>query len=277
MRILRIAAVLLTVASVIFCGWATYTYRQKQNHDIPVLMSDVEMLEISVTEGEKGLLRGLTATDATDGDLTDQIMVASASHFLEPGVVNVKYVVFDAHNNSATLTRKVKYTDYESPRFVLKDSPVYIKNQAFDLLSRIEVEDCLDGDIADDIRILSSSVSNYMTGNFPIVLQVSNSCGDTVRVELMVSYVEKADTTVDIRLKDYILYLNKGDTFDPEAQLDRAVAPGNEAIPFDRIEVGGTLDVNTPGTYHLTYSYADGTNRGQTNLTVVVEEAGDAQ
>ena len=44
-----------------------------------------------------------------------------------------------------------------------------------------------------------------------------------------------------------------------------------------RIEVGGTLDVNTPGTYHLTYSYADGTNRGQTNLTVVVGEAGDAQ
>lgn len=277
MRILRLLAILLTVASVIFCGWATHTYRQKQNHDIPVLISEVDTLEISVTEGEKGLLRGLTATDATDGDLTDQIMVASTSHFLEPGVVNVKYVVFDAHNNSATLTRKVKYTDYVSPRFVLKETPVYIKGQTFDLLNHIEVEDCLDGDIADHIRILSSAVSNYMTGNFPIVLQVSNSCGDTVQVELMVSYVEKADTTVDIRLKDYILYLDKGAEFDPEAQLDRAVAPGNEAIPFDRIEVGGTLDVNTPGTYHLTYSYADGTSRGQTNLTVVVREAGDTQ
>lgn len=277
MRILRLTAILLAVASVIFCGWATYTYNQKQNHDIPVLLSETDTLEISVKDGDKGLLRGLTATDATDGDLTDRIMVASTSHFIEPGVVNVTYVVFDNHNNSATLTRKVKYTDYTSPRFVLEKSPVYIKGQTFDLLNHIQVEDHLDGDIADHIRVLSSAVSNYMTGTFPIVLQVSNSCGDTVQVKLMVTYVEKADTTVDIQLKNYILYLDKGDTFDPEAQLAHAIAPGNEPIPFDRIEVGGTLDVNTAGTYHLTYSYADGGNKGQTNLTVVVGEAGDAQ
>ena len=49
----------------------------------------------------------------------------------------------------------------------------------------------------------------------------------------------------------------------------------NQAIPFEQIEVGGTLDVNTSGTYHLTYSYAEGNHKGQTNLTVVVGEAGD--
>ena len=42
-----------------------------------------------------------------DAYLTDEIMVASMSHFLEPGTVSVKYVVFDSHNNSATLTRRV--------------------------------------------------------------------------------------------------------------------------------------------------------------------------
>ncbi len=275
MRLVRLAAILLTVASVIFCGWATHTYQQKQNHDIPVLISDTELLEVAIADGEKALFRGLSAHDKTDGDLTDQILVASTSHFLEPGVVNVKYVVFDSHNNSATLTRKVKYTDYTPPRFSLTEPPVYTKGERFDLLQQIQVTDALDGDIADHIRVLSSAVSNYMTGNFPIVLQVSNSCGDTAQVELMVTYLEKADATVDIRLKNYILYLNKGDTFDPEEQLIYAVAPGNQAIPFEQIEVGGTLDVNTSGTYHLTYSYAEGNHKGQTNLTVVVGEAGD--
>lgn len=279
MRLLRWIAVLLCAASLLFCGWATHTYRQKQNHDIPSLVSDRDLLEISVNDGKEALMQGLTAHDKTDGDLTDKIMIASTSHFIEPGVVNVKYVVFDAHNHSATLTRKVKYVDYTAPRFVLDTSPVYVKGASFDLLRYIAVEDALDGDISDHIRILSSAVSNYMTGNYPVVLSVSNSCGDTAQVELMVTYAEKADLTADIRLKQYILYLEEGADFDAEDardQLTYAAAPGGQPIEFDRIEIGGALDPNTAGTYHLTYSYTDGTVRGQTNLTVVVEKAGEA-
>ena len=275
MRILRVTAVLLCVASLVFCGWATHTYRQKQNSDIPSLISDCEMLEISVKDNKEALLQGLTAYDKTDGDLSDQILIASTSHFIEPGVVKVKYVVFDAHNNSATLTRKVKYTDYTAPRFALDTAPVYVKGTGFDLLRYIEVEDCLDGDISDHVRILSSAVSNYTTGTFPLVLSVSNSCGDTSQVELMVTYAEKADLTADIRLKQYLLYMTEGEEFDPYAQLTYAAQPGGQPIPFDRIEVGGALDSNTAGTYHLTYSIADGNVRGQANLTVIVEKAGD--
>lgn len=274
MRILRVTAVMLAVASILFCGWATYTYNQKQNHDIPVLTTDVDLLEISVKDKDTALLSGLSAYDKTDGDLTDQIMIASTSHFIEPGVVNVKYVVFDAHNNSTTLTRKVKYTDYQSPRFTLNKAPVYVKGKAFDLMDYIEVEDDLDGEISDHIRTISSAVSNYMTGDFPLTLQVTNSCGDSERIELMVTYLEK-EPTVEIQLKEYILYLEEGAAFDPEAQIKYA-AVGGEAIPFEYIAVEGTLDVNTPAFYHLTYKYTDGNHYGQTNLTVVVGKAGDA-
>lgn len=282
MRILRITAILLAAASLLFCGWADYTYRHKQNHDVPTLTSDCELLEISVDDDEDALFQGLKAYDKTDGDLTDRIMVASTSHFIQPGVVNVKYVVFDRHNNSATLTRKVKYTDYTGPRFVLDAenvpdfSPVYIKGERFDLLDVLKVEDDIDGDISTHIRILSSTVSNYTTGTFPILLSAANSYGDTAEVELRVSYVEKADATVDIRLTQYIVYLEEGDTFDPRALLVRAVAPGNVTIPFDQIDVAGTLDTGTAGTYHLDYQYNDGSLRGQTHLTVIVREAGDA-
>ena len=280
MRLLRWSAILLCVASILFCGWATYTYRQKQNSDIPSLISDCDLLEISVADGKEALMKGLSAHDKTDGDLTDQIMIASTSHFIEQGVVKVKYVVFDSHNNSATLTRKVKYVDYTSPHFALDTSPVYVKGASFDLLRYIQVEDALDGDISDHIRILSSAVSNYTTGTFPLVLSVSNSCGDTAQVELMVTYAEKEDLTADIRLREYILYLEEGADFDAEDarnQLVYAAAPGGQPIDFDRIEIGGALDPHTAGTYHLTYSYVDGNVRGQANLTVVVEKAGDAE
>ena len=111
MRYLRIITVLLFVFSLLFAGWANHQYYSQLNTDYPSITNDVEELQISTQDPPEAMLAGLTATDATDGDLTDRIMVASVSHFLEPGVVRVKYVVLDSHNNSATLTRRVRYTD----------------------------------------------------------------------------------------------------------------------------------------------------------------------
>ena len=120
MRYLRICAVILLVLSLLLAGWANLRYYGSMNTDHPVLTSSEALLELGIQEPPEALLRGLSASDATDGDLTDKIMVASMSHFLEPGILNVKYVVFDAHNNSATLTRRVHYTDYQPPVFTLE-------------------------------------------------------------------------------------------------------------------------------------------------------------
>ena len=92
-------------------------------------------------------------------------MVASVSHFLEPGTVNVKYVVFDSHNNSATLTRQVRYKDYKAPVFSLEKAPVYKVGKSFDLLDYVRVDDCIDGDISDHIRVISNMVNNDLAGN----------------------------------------------------------------------------------------------------------------
>lgn len=273
MRYLRIGAIVIFVLSLLFAGWANGRYYSKLNTDYPVLTNTLEQLELSVKDPPEAMFAGLKATDETDGDLTDQILVASVSHFLEPGTISVRYVVFDSHNNSATLTRRVHYTDYTPPVFSLEKSPVYTVGSSFDLLEHIRVTDCIDGDISDRIRVISNMVNNYSVGQYPVVLEVTNSCGDAAQLTLWVRYVSKEDSAT-VKLHRYLVYMEQGERFDPQYWLASVTDRNLRALSEDNVEVLGNLDRNTPGTYQLTYSYQDGTLSGQSTLTVVVTERG---
>ena len=274
MRYLRMAAVVILVISVVFALWANNRYFSSLNSDYPEITSAVDMLQISVEDPLEAMFEGLSAQDKTDGDLTDQILLASVSHFMEPGTVNVKYVVFDSHNNSATLTRKVHYTDYTPPVFSLEKAPVYTVGNSFDLLDYIRVEDCIDGDISDQIRVVSNMVNNFSVGNYPVVLEVTNSCGDMAQITLWVSYLGKESSAV-VRLHQHIVYVQQGKSFQPKKWLAGVTDRNAMALDTANVEIQGNLDVNKPGCYQLVYSYDDGKLSGQTPLTVVVTERQD--
>ncbi len=272
MRYLQIITVIVLLFSLLFAGWANSRYYSSLNTDYPTITSDVELLEIRVGDSDEMLFDGLTATDATDGDLTEQIMIASVSHFLEPGTVSIKYVVFDSHNNSATLTRKVHYVDYTPPVFSLKKAPVYTVGSAFDLIDYVKVDDCIDGDISSNIRVISNTVNSFSTGTFPIVLEVSNSCGDTAQITIRVTYLEK-EMTANVNLRQHIVYVEQGAEFDPKQYLasvtDRQTSVNLSLLG---VQVQGSLNTNKPGCYQLVYRYDDGRLTGQSPLTVVVTE-----
>ena len=272
MRYLRLFAILLFLGSVCLFVYGNYRYLQGRNEDIPVLKSDTELLELSVNDPQEAIFRGLTATDATDGDLTAKIMVASTSHFIEPGTVNVKYVVFDKHCNSTTLTRKVHYTDYVGPVFSLDKAPIYLRGENFDLLDHIKVTDCLDGDISGKLRLVSGSVSNYSVGTYPVMLEAYNSYGDTVRLQVLVTYLDKSQSSASIVLSDYVDYVELGEKYDPTAKVLAVTDPQGNALDASRITLEGNLDTSTPGFYPMVYSYSDGRYKAQTCLTVVVKE-----
>lgn len=271
MRYLKIITIIVFILSLLFAVWANNRYYSSLNTDFPVITDSADSLQISVQDPAEAILQGLSAKDATDGDLTDEIMVASVSHFLEQGTVSVKYVVFDSHNNSATYTRRVHYTDYKSPEFSLDKAPVYKVGSSFDLLNHLRVEDCIDGDISDNIRVISNMVNNYSAGEYPVVLEVSNSCGDTAQITLWVSYLSK-ENTATVNLHRYIVYVQKGNTFDPMQWLATVTDKNAVALDTAKVEILGNLDVNTPGCYQLIYSYNDGKLIGQSPLTVVVTE-----
>ena len=269
MRYLRIFVILLFVVSLVFSGWANLRYRSSMNTDHPTITCEETLLEVSVKDSKQALLQGLSAYDATDGDLTDEIMIASVSHFLKPGLVNVKYVVFDKHHNSASLTREVRYTDYESPRFTLTSPAVYPRGSSFDLLKRLHVEDCIDGDISDRVRVITNNVNSFSAGEYPVALEVTNSCGDLTQLTLWVTVLDR-ENSVAITLKDYIVYLEQGKTFDPYSLIASVTDQTGAYLPKDQVQIQGNFDTSTPGSYRLAYSYADDRVSGQTAITVVV-------
>lgn len=271
MRYLQIITIIALVFSLLFAGWANNRYYNNLNTDYPKITNSIDALEISVNDPIEAMYQGLSAEDATDGDLTAQIMIASVSHFFEPSTVRVKYVVFDSHNNSATLTRKVHYTDYTAPAFSLDKAPVYTVGSSFDLINHIRVEDCIDGDISDNIRVVSNMVNNYTAGNYPVVMEVSNSCGDTAQITIWVSYESKESTAI-VKLHQYIVYVEQGQTFEPKQWLANVTDENATSLDAANVEIQGNLDVNTPGCYQLNYRYNDGTFSGHAPLTVVVTE-----
>lgn len=270
MRYLRMAVIGLFIVSLGFFAWANVRYYSELDDDVPTITRDTDLLEISVNDGPEALLQGIHAWDETDGDLTDQIIVASVSHFVEGSTVSVKYVVFDSHNNAASFNGKVRYTDYRSPQFSLSEPAVLKRGANFDLLSHIKVNDCLDGDISSRVRVLTNLVNVYTAGVYPVVLEVTNSCGDVSQLTLLVTILEKGNSAI-IDLDEYIVYVEQGGTFDPYSHIRAVTGENNLSLPKEDVQVNGTLDLNTPGMYRLEYSYSDQSVSGQTAMTVVVE------
>lgn len=121
------------------------------------------------------------------------------------------------------------------------------------------------------MRVISNMVSTYSVGAYPLVLEVSNSCGDTAQLSLWVRYLDK-ENTVTVNLSRYIVYLQQGQSFDPMSYVTSVTDKNGNVLNSELVQVQGTVDLETAGTYSLVYSYDDGEQSGQTAITLVVAE-----
>ena len=159
----RVIAALFILVLLAFCGLRIYR-RLTVDVTPPVITCSSGSIDVSVTAGDEALLQGVMASDDRDGDLTDQILIKGVSPSLTDSSAQVTYIVFDSANNMATVTRTVRYTDYEAPRFALSQPLVYPAGQTVTLLDRLTATDVLDGDISSGIRITSQNVINSQPG-----------------------------------------------------------------------------------------------------------------
>ena len=212
MRYIRILVVILFMASLGLCGAAKIRERAGEDPTKPVITNETGELEISTSYEESDLLEGLKAQDEKDGDLTDQIMVGNFSQFIEPGVCNLSYVVFDSSNQAATLTRRVKFTDYQSPEFSLSSPLVFAESREDNAMDYIRAGDQIDGDISSLVKLLDSSINYRTAGDYEVHVQVTNSLGDTVEATLPVHIVEASRISTEIHLIQGIAYIKTNST-----------------------------------------------------------------
>lgn len=288
MRKLRITVTVVFVLSLAaFLIYNTVT-RLTADHTPPVIQCEEDTIAVSVSDGEEALMQGVTAADDRDGDLTDSVRISSMSNFTEPGKRTVEYVVFDSSNQAATCSRTVEYTDYTSPEIHLSE-PLRFKLSEMaeaDLTENMSVQDCLDGDITQQIRATyNDSMYVSAAGDYKITAQVSNSAGDTCSVPLTVTVTDSSEEKEEDKyypvLSGYIIYTGAGQSVNLRELVtglehngtvysftdDADVLPGTR----EDIQISDTVDFSSAGTYTVDFSFtSEGGAAAVTRLAVVV-------
>lgn len=249
----------------------------------PEISFEDGILEVSVEDPREKLLQGLKAVDARDGDVTDSVLVESIYGINDQNITTVTYAAFDRAGNVSKAQRQVRYPDYRSPRIELRGSLTFASGSGFDLMDYVGAHDVLDGDIRRRVHatLISDTRSIEAEGLHQVELQVTNSLGDTVVMVLPVEVYDPEWYTADVELKEYMIYLERGERFDPNRYLEKFIVRGTpidltDGIPEDVfVEITNTVRTDTPGIYEVKYVLSQNSNMttysGIAKLFVVVE------
>lgn len=134
--------------------------------------------KFSVKATTEDFLKGVSATDMEDGDITSSIIIESFSQFVGDTTRIVTYVACDSDNNVTKLQREITYTDYTPPVIAPANDLKIQSKKIAEVLSCFKATDVIDGDITNKIKIDELDLNSSAKGIYPVTLSVSNSCGD---------------------------------------------------------------------------------------------------
>lgn len=269
MRTVKILLVIALILVSALYGYTTVSDRVEGRNVAPVIRCEEEKLVISVKATEEELLGKVTAWDEQDGDLTASVQISGISKLLTDDTAKITYVVFDSDHNVGSLTRYVQFTDYEPARFSLSQGLIYYRNESIALLDRLSATDVMDGDITDMIRVSALNATSQAEV-YTVDVQVTNSMGDTSRLQLSVIQLDGFSIRPKVVLKEYLVYLPRGSAFDSRSYLSHVEIPDGRGSNSD-VTITGLVDTATPGIYMVSYTYPYELTSGTSILTVVVE------
>lgn len=274
LRRVALAALALAIAVFAFAKVRELTAR---DDTMPSISAEGDSIDITCEYTTEQLLEGVTASDAKDGDLTSQVMVGSFTRFIQPGVCDLSYAVFDSSGHMATTSRRVRFTDYHSPRFSLSSPLVFSEGSTTnaDVQDMFSATDLLDGDLTDWITYEGTDAVYDNPGDYTITMEVTNSFGDTVRYDFPVHVYERGTQDFSIELTEPLAYVSQGGEFDPLSYVEEATDASGEGYDPSLLQVSSNVDTSTPGIYEVHYQMGDaeGERYGQMWLTVIVEGA----
>lgn len=272
MRILRLTTVLVFIVTLLTFSAFLFIKKIGTDNTYPVIEIAEGVLEVDVDVTEKELLKGVTAYDKKDGDISSNIVVESVSRFIKGTECIVTYAVSDSDNHVAKVTRNIKYKNYTSPKFVMSDSLVFALGDNINILDTIGATDVIDGDISDKVVISATDYNDNAAGVYSLSLQVMNSKGDASYLDITV-YVEDVGLLApQIELSEYLIYVKKGHKVNFKSYLSK-ITYQNVEIDDATLKISSDCNFDVPGTYNVHY-YATRTegHQGHTVLTVIVEE-----
>ncbi len=266
--VVLIAFVFISIAATaVFIGEKLGT-----DKTIPVITVEEEMIEVSLKAKDEEILKGVTAYDEKDGDLTDKIIIESISRFTKKGVSKVIYAVCDSNNNVSKASRMIKFKGYESPKFQVVGNLCFSLYEHIDIREHILATDSLEGNIKSKIVVTSDDYATSIAGAFSLNVTVTNNKGDSSTIKLPLIIEDIPLSAPKIELKEYLVYTKKGKTIDFNSYIVDAL-DAQEVSLKDKITIESNADFNKPGTYNVHYYVTDSLGlRGHSVLTVIVGE-----
>lgn len=244
----------------------------------PIILIDGKNPD-TINVGETWTEPPVTASDATDGDLTDSIVKTGSVDVNKAGTYEITYSVKNSENvvTSAILTVIVEDNgsgDTEKPVITIPgQNPVTITEGDSWSEPNVTANDNVDGDITSKLT-KTGSVNTNEPNTYTITWSVTDNAGNTASATLTVIVQEKGTTDTE---KPVITIsgpnpatINIGETWtDPQVTA-------NDNIDGDLTNAlvkTGSVDNTKAGTNTLTWSVSDAAgNSASATLTVIVKD-----
>lgn len=140
---------------------------------------------------------GVSAHDKEDMDLTDQVIVTKdTTNALKHGHYEVTYQVTDRWGKTAEKTVQVIVEENKAPEIFAGDKYFTTTDTITDsdLLKNVIAIDDRDGDISDNVKIISSNVKPGKVGIYEVTYKVTDRFGKSTEKTVKIHISEKGNT-----------------------------------------------------------------------------------
>ena len=216
---------------------------------------------VTVTDDIGAVVKAELYASVSAGDNTDQKIVT--------------YTANDSKGNSVTATRTLTLQNYDGPSITVgEDIPTITDTQLNDILTLFQ-----DNKAIEALDGFDSDITSALTSSYTFTDETASEIEITFSVTNM--FEESAEETILLPIKRTkpLIVLNqtsvtvsRSESFDPISYVASATNEEGKDLR-DKIKLDGEIDLQTAGTYNLTYTLED-TDREQADpvtLEVTVE------
>lgn len=215
-------------------------------------LNGVEAIQIDAMT-DFDVLKGVTATDDIDGDISKNITVSGHFDSKKEGQYVLSYSVADKAKNKTTKNRTVEVIDMTPPVFEpMKDITVY-QGTSYNALADVKAIDAYDGDVTSSI-VIGQNINLSKLGKQKIIYWAFDKKGNKSVAERYVTVIEKPIVTFE-GIEDVAILKNSN--FHP---LTGVKAFEDEQNVSQSIQVTGTVNSAVEDIYEITYAVKSKSN-----------------
>ncbi|MBC1954553.1 DUF5011 domain-containing protein [Listeria welshimeri] len=234
---------------------------------IPDVINEAPIIEASNQEIAIGSpfnpMDYVSASDKEDGDITGAIHVITNNvNPNEEGTYQITYQVSDS--KGLTTEKTITITVVNDRPEITATNQIVSLGDVFNPLEGVTAKDKEDGDITSSIKVVFNNVDTSAEGVYQVTYSVVDNHGKAAQ-EVTIQVTVKNDLPV-IVAEDKVVTIDG--SFNP---LEGVTASDKQDgdLTSDIQVVSNDVDMQKPGTYHVTYEVIDH-NGGTTTKTITV-------